>query len=114
MTGKIEIISPTNEQYDKISESLQATKRRKFATTSLYNSIAEAYNRCDIDGFLIAPELNEKRVANLEKVFSNRGVTRYQDYDIYRPSIDADGKPIEKEKRRTLLKRLSATLMRVV
>lgn len=114
MNNGIVVIDPESELHEQLTGSLQATRKRNHATTALYNSIAEAYNRCEIDGFVVVSDLNDKRISNLEKVFNNRGLTRSEDYDIFRPTIDAEGTPIPKAKRKTLLKRMSDAMMRVV
>lgn len=114
MTSKIMVISPDSDMHAQLTGSLNATRKRRHATTALYNDVAEAYNHCEIDGFVVVDNLNDKRVSNLEKVFLNRGLTRYADYDIYRPVMDARGNPIAKDQRKTLLKRMTDTLMRVV
>lgn len=114
MNSKIHVIEPDTEEYDMLSGSLQATKKRRRATTALYNEVAEAYNRCEIDGFVVAEDLNTKRVSNLEKVFAGRGLIRVTDYDIFRPSADAQGNSIPVDQRKTLIKRYTETLMRIV
>ena len=114
MTSKIQVIDPSSELYERISGSLQQTKRRRHATTSLYNEVSEAYNRTEVEGFIVVDELNDKRLSNLEKVFLNRGLVRYVDYDVFRPTVDAEGNPITKENRKTLIKRMTDVLMRVV
>ena len=114
MNSRILVIEPDTDMHEQLSGSLQATRKRRHATTALYNEIAEAYNRCEVEGFVVADGLNDKRISNLEKVFSNRGLTRYADYDVYRPTMDAEGITIPKDQRKTLIKRMNETLMRVV
>lgn len=111
---KIRVIEPDTEQYEMLSGSLQTTRRRRHASTSLYNDIAEAYNQLEIEAMLLIEELSDKRISNLEKVFTNRGLVRYTDFDIFRPATDTAGNPIPKESRKTLIKRLTEALMRVV
>ena len=111
---KIRAIEPDSEAYDMINGSLQTTRRRRHASTPLYNDVATAYNQLEVEGFLLIDDLNHKRISNLEKVLTNRGLVRYTDYDLYRPSIDNSGNPIPKDQRKTLIKRLTEALMRVV
>jgi hypothetical protein len=114
MSNGIMIIEPETEMHARLTGSLQATRKRSHATTTLYNAVAEAYNKCEVEGYIVVTDLNDKRVSNLEKVFLNRGLSRNVDFEIYRPTCDESGAPIPKSKRKTLLKKISATLMRVV
>lgn len=110
----IEILSPGDDLYDSVNEALQVTKNKRKETTVLYNGIAEAYNSAEVEDFLVIDEVNDRRISNLEKVFSNRGLRRYVDYDLYRPTTDKSGEPIRRADRKTLIKRLSMSMMRVV
>ena len=112
--SNISIIPPDSELYEDISGSLKATKKRRHAITELYNEISEAYNRAEVDGFLVIESIEDKRLSNLEKVFLNRGLKRHIDYEIYRPLVDKQGVTIPKEQRKTLMKKLTDTVLRVV
>ena len=53
MTSKIMVISPDSDMHAQLTGSLNATRKRRHATTALYNDVAEAYNHCEIDGFVV-------------------------------------------------------------
>lgn len=105
----ITIISPGTGAHKALKESALESKA---SSTPIYNLIAHAYNKAELDGFITIP--GSVHSSNLKRVLENRGLANGEDYEIVRLTKDKEGRPLPKASKAVLLHKLSANLMRVI
>lgn len=83
----IETLNPGDAGYAEARATLAASPRR---TMLDWGSIAQRYNALELGGILTLPSKHVKKLSNLVRVITKKGLERDEDYALTR-SNKADG-----------------------
>lgn len=110
--GTLTVIKAGSKAHDLLKAAVEDEGRRAYSVK--YNELAHTYNKAEPDDYVVVPETFTQAIANLVKVFDNRGLIRDKDYTIFKIVKDKNGATLPPDERKLVMHKLSTTFMRVV